>query len=158
MHSLKVKNKSPPLYKKNGYPSHEKSSYSILYPLLLGRRVALFFTQFRPFVHFWLLGSCAIYHSKFSFKYVKNWFYFSDIFLKKCPPPSTPLNPGYGSQKHHLPWKHFWPMHTWIFFSPPLWKKWCPCVLTSMFCMHHWATKYFLSCRKVNKFPRRFHL
>ena len=58
----------------NGYPSHKKSSYPILYSLLLGRKVTPFLHCSGHFFHFWLLRSCAVYHSKSSFNFVKNWF------------------------------------------------------------------------------------
>ncbi len=49
--------------------------------------------------------------------------YFS-LCLKFSPPlPSLPLHPGYGSEKHHLPYSHFWPMYTWKKILHPLYEK-----------------------------------
>ena len=55
-------------------------------------------------------------------------FILKHFFLSQ-PPSPPPLHPDYSSKKHHLPWKHFWPMYTQqkkLFF--PMRKKPCPCV------------------------------
>ena len=98
---------------------HMKKAHTLFYTLSCWAEELHFFTQFRPFVHFWLLRSCAIYHSKFSFKYVKNWFYFSDIFLKKCLPPSPPPSPRLWQPKTSPPLEAFLThAHMEIFFHP----------------------------------------
>ena len=57
---------------------------------------------------------------------------------KKIVPP---LHPCYGSQKHHLPWRHLYPCtHRKKIIPPPLWKKPCPCVIAEQ------QQNYFPDC------------
>ena len=78
-----------PCRRKMGTHRMKKNSYSILNRFSSGRQVAHFMVRsllFRSFFHFWLLKSCAIYHSKISIKIVKKQFLSGGDVKKNFPP------------------------------------------------------------------------
>ncbi len=110
---------------------HTKNSILYYIPPFL-EQWATPFSMFRSCLP-WRLVRILVHHStkrptKLTWRL--NFFFFRcQNFFDSPPPPSPPLHPGYDSQKHHLPWRHFWPMYTQGKISSPLlWKKWCPCV------------------------------
>ncbi len=61
------------------------------------------------------------------------------LFAPKCSPLWRIPHPGYGSQKHHLPYSHFWPMYTWKKIFPPSMKKSVPmCALAPLSQKDYW--------------------
>ncbi len=123
--------------------------YALFYTLFSWAEKLHFLHCSGLFFHFWLLRSFAIYHCKNIIKNGTKPISFRCHFLQYF---SSPLHPGYDSQKHHLPWKHFWPKHTWKKnSSPPLWKKWCPCVPIAL-AMECWCPKRGLTWGSFDSF------